>query len=382
MMRAQVFETIHDVDPQAWDALLNGRSITFSHAFWKIIEESRLNDFHYRYVLFRDEDDQPVALATFYVVTTDIAIFSPPWLRRWLESVRRIFPGFFKLRMLECGTPIILNSPPIVLHPDIDASEIVDQLHDVLKIYARKNGIFLVILRDFEQSESHWDLNFKKLGYHWVLGLPNTYLNICWNSVDEYRAALKSYYRSKINNHLRKNAELGVRHDVIEDFSGISDELCRQWHVVHERANEFQREVLTSDFYRELSLRLDGLAKIIRFFRGDIFVGHALLLHDNDTLRWLYFGRSEPVNDSLYLYVIQSVIQTGIDLKVRRIEMGLTTYPIKLDVGARLEPIHYAICCTYSVLNPLIGWCYDLLNKPSCIQDKSVFKASGSKESP
>ena len=382
MMRAQVFETIHDVDPQAWDALLNGRSITFSHAFWKIIEESRLNDFHYRYVLFRDEDDQPVALATFYVVTTDIAIFSPPWLRKWLESVRKIFPGFLKLRMLECGTPIILNSPPIVLHPDIDASEIVDQLHDVLKIYARKNGIFLVILRDFEQSESHWDLNFKKLGYHWVLGLPNTYLNICWNSVDEYRAALKSYYRSKINNHLRKNAELGVRHDVIEDFSGISDELCRQWHVVHERANEFQREVLTSDFYRELSRRLDGLAKIIRFFRGDIFVGHALLLHDNDTLRWLYFGRSEPVNDSLYLYVIQAVIQTGIDLKVRRIEMGLTTYPIKLDVGARLEPIHYAICSTWSMLNPFIGWVYGLLNKPSSVQDKAVFKTEDSDGSP
>lgn len=382
MMRAQVFETIHDVDPQVWDALLNGRSITFSHAFWKIIEESRLNDFHYRYVLFRDEDDQPVALATFYVVTTDIAIFSPPWLRRWLESVRRIFPGFFKLRMLECGTPIILNSPPIVLHPDIDPGEIVDQLHGVLKIYARKSGIFLMILRDFEKSESHWGAKFKQLGYHWISGLPNTYLGVCWNSVDDYRSALKSYYRSKINNHLRKNAELGVWHDVKEEFSEISDELCRQWRVVHERANEFQREVLTTDFYRELSLRLGGRAKIIRFFREDVFVGHALVLHDQDTLRWLYFGRSEPVNDSLYLYVIQAVIQTGIDLKVRRIEMGLTTYPIKLDVGARLEPIHYAICSTWSMLNPFIGWVYGLLNKPSSVQDKAVFKTEDSDGSP
>ena len=215
MMRAQVFETIHDVDPQDWDALLNERSITFSHTFWKIIEESRLNDFRYRYVLFRDEDDQPVALATFYVVTTDIAIFSPPWLRRWLESVRRVFPGFLKLRMLECGTPIILNSPPIVLHPDIDPGEIVDRLHDVLKTYARRNRIFLVILRDFEKLEANWALKLGDLGYQWILGLPNTYLNIFWDSVEEYRAALKSYYRSKINNHLRKNAELGVRHDLI-----------------------------------------------------------------------------------------------------------------------------------------------------------------------
>ena len=46
------------------------------------IEQSQLNDFHYRHLLFVDDDEQPVGLATFYRVTTDIAIFAPPWLRR------------------------------------------------------------------------------------------------------------------------------------------------------------------------------------------------------------------------------------------------------------------------------------------------------------
>ena len=115
--------------------------------------------------------------------------------------------------------------------------------------------------------------------------------------------------------------------DLVEDFAPLADELCRQWLIVHERANEFQREVLTPAFYRELSLGLEGAAKVLRFFREDVFVGHALLLHDRDTLRWLYFGRAEPINDSLYLYVAQAVIETAINLKVRRLEMGLTTLP-------------------------------------------------------
>jgi len=58
MIRACVHESIHEMDPLRWDALLSGRSVTFSHAFWSVIEASALNDFRYRHVLFLDEDDR------------------------------------------------------------------------------------------------------------------------------------------------------------------------------------------------------------------------------------------------------------------------------------------------------------------------------------
>jgi predicted N-acyltransferase len=366
------------MDPLRWDALLSGRSVTFSHAFWSVIEASALNDFRYRHVLFLDEDDQPVAQTTFYVVTTDIAIFAPPWLRGWLGLIRRVFPTFLKLKMLECGTPIILNSPPVVLHPDFEPQDIVAVLHETLRGYARSEGVLLLVLRDFETPEMSWFEPLRAHGYHEVQGLPNTYLDIHWDSIASYRAALKSYYRSKINHHLCKNAELKVRHDMIEDFAPMADELCRQWLIVHERANEFQREVLTPTFYRELALRMNGRAKILRFFREDDWIGHALLLHDGDMVRWLYFGRTEPVNDSLYLYVTQAVIQAAIELGAKRLEMGLTTYPIKLDVGAHLEPLRLAIRCPIDILNPLVGRIYRLLNHPTNPHERHVFKTDAS----
>lgn len=375
MIHAQVFESIRDLDPAVWDALLGARSLTFTHAFWTIIEESALNDFQYRYVLFTDDEGQPVGQATFYVVTTDVAIFAPQWLRRVLEPVRRVFPNFLKLKMLECGTPIILNSPPLVLHSDFEPQDIVPVWHSTLQIHARRSRALVMVLRDFECPEGAWFRCLRKAGYHIVPGLPNTYLELRWDSIQGYRDDLKSYYRSKINNHLRKNAELGVHHDLIEDFAPLADELCRQWLIVHAKANEFQREVLTPAFYRGLSQRLDGHAKVLRFFRGDVFIGHALLLHDRDTVRWLYFGRSEPVNDSLYLYVAQAVIEAAIQLKAKRLEMGLTTYPIKQDAGARLEPIHFAIRCPWPLLNPVFSIGYSLLNKPARLENKMIFKS-------
>ena len=380
MIKAQVYESIREIDPAVWDALLDARSLTVTHAFWTIVEESGLNDFQYRYVLFTDDDGQTVGQTTFYMVTTDIAIFAPQWLRRVLEKVRLVFPSFLKLKMLECGTPIILNSPPLVLHPDLALQDIIPVWHRTLQAYARRSRALVMVLRDFESEEAGWLHLLRGCGYHIVPGLPNTYLDVRWDTIDEYRDDLKSYYRSKINNHLHKNAQLQVRHDLVEDFAPLADELCRQWLIVHERANEFQREVLTPAFYRELSLGLEGAAKVLRFFREDVFVGHALLLHDRDTLRWLYFGRAEPINDSLYLYVAQAVIETAINLKVRRLEMGLTTYSVKQDVGARLESIHFAIRCPWVLLNPFFGLGYSLLNKPAKLENKMIFKSSRVKE--
>ncbi|WP_366881168.1 hypothetical protein [Halothiobacillus sp.] len=354
--------------------------MSFSHAFWRIIEQSALNDFDYRYIVFFNANDQPIGLTTFYFVTTDIAIFAPLWLRNILTKARRFYGNFLKLKMIECGTPIILNSPPFVVHPDYELDGLIEPLHRTLKQQARKEGVLLLVLRDFE-SQEHWLFEpLKAFGYHEVMGLPNTYLDIRWPTIEAYRADLKSYYRSKINNHLRKNAQWDVHHDLLDDFAHLADALCAQWMNVHERANEFQREVLTPTFYRELSLQLRPHAKILRFFKGERWVGHALLLHDRDEVRWLYFGRAEPVNDSLYLYVVQAVIQTTIELGAKRLEMGLTTYPIKQDAGARLEPIRFAIRCPNDLINPIVGRIYALLNKPSPLRDRYVFKADPADE--
>jgi len=174
--------------------------------------------------------------------------------------------------------------------------------------------------------------------------------------------------------HLRRNEVLGVRHELREDFADLADTLCRQWMVVHDQADEFQREVLTPAFFRGLSLQMGGRAKVLLFFRGDELIGHALLLHDGELLRWLYFGRNEATNDSLYIYVGHKVIETAILLGARRLEMGLTTYPIKHDLGARSVPIKMALRTVVGAANGLVSKIYPLVNSTPPPRDKSIFK--------
>ena len=347
----------------------------YSRDFWKIAENSGLNDFRYRFALVSDEAGRPIALAGFYTVTTDIAIFAPLTLRNLLAKVRRLFPNFFKLRMLECGNPICVSSPPFATIDREMNGEIIATLAKLLQEIARTEGHLIVVMRDFEPEESSLQAELERRGYHWVDCFPNTYMDIIWETPEQYIASLKSYYRSKLLKYLRRNEQQQVHHELRNDFHDLADTLCRQWMVVHEQADEYQREVLTPRFYREFSQRLGDRSKVLLFYRRGELVGHALLLLDGDLLRWMYFGRNQAGNDNLYIYVGYTVIETAIRLGARRLQLGLTTYAVKRDLGATITPIYLAISSSRPFLNPLVGFLYPLLNRPPRLVNKRVFKA-------
>lgn len=377
-MKSIVFSHISDVPEEAWDALNAQGSVTMSRAFWSVVEQSDLNDFTYSHVLFLEADDTPVGIVSVYTVTTDIAIFAPKAVRSLLNVVRGVWPGFLKLKMLECGTPVTITSPPFVSANSRE--RLLASIMDMLLQTARREGHLLIILRDFEPNAQELRRPLQKRGYHWIESLPNTYMNILWDSAEAYRQSMRSYYRSKLQKHLKRNTEAGVRHKLVDDFADMAEILCRQWMVVHTHAKEFQREVLTPEFYRALSQEMGSDSKVLLFYKNEELVGHALLLMDGEMLRWLYVGREAAVNDSLYIYIAYTVVESAILLGARQLEMGLTTYPIKQDLGAEVVPIQMALRATWSWVNPFVGLGYRLLNHIPKTHPRPVFKTNNGKE--
>ncbi len=376
ILQTKIFNSVHELPKEQWNGLLIGNSSTFSYDFLEIVETSQLNDFEYKYILFYDDDNSPVALTVFYTITTDIAIFSSGKLKSLLHSVRQVFPNFLKLRMLECGTPITLNSPPIVSNKKVPAFDIIKTLDKLLMKAAKENNNIIIVIRDFEPKTKPMQSNLSELGYCFVDGLPNTYIDIIWKNPKDYVSSMKSYYRSKLLRHLRKVEGQKLRYELVEDFADMAEVLCAQWLVVHNSADEFQREVLTPEFYRDLSIKMGDCSKVLLFYKQELLVGHALLLIDGDLLRWLYFGRNESTNDSLYIYAGHKVIETAINLGAKQLKLGLTTYSIKQDIGATVTSIKLAIKSKYFIINPFIKKIYQLINNTPVINNKSIFKNS------
>lgn len=377
---ALVYHTIRDVPQALWDAPAPLQSEATSWAFWNVLEQSGLNDFCYHYALLVNQSGEILAQTCFYDVTTDLAIFGPVWLRQLLTSVRRVWPGFMKLRMLECGTPVTLVSPPVTILPHTDPALIITSLTILLRKIAQRQKQLLIVVRDFEPPAAKLEALFAAQGYHLSHNLPNTYLDIRWPTWQAYVKSMRSYYRSKLVKYMKRNEEAGISCQLVSDFADMAETLHAQWMSVHVNAKEFQREILTPEFYRTLAQQ-DGIeARVLLFYQQKRLVGHALLLRDHEELRWLYVGRESISPDGLYLFIAQKVVQTAISLGAKRLEMGLTTYPIKQDLGAEIVPLRMALRATNGFLNLFVGIGYKLLNQVPAPGPRQVFKSEGSND--
>lgn len=371
---ALLYHRIKDVPQALWDAQASSQSEAQSWSFWNVLEHARLNDFSYHYALLVDQTGKVFAQTCFYDVTTDLAIFGPHWLRQCLANVRHVWPGFMKLRMLECGTPVTLVSPPITIFPGTEPSLAITALAYLLRKVARQQKQRLIVVRDFEPQAAPLEALFAAQGYHLSHNLPNTYLDIRWPTWQAYLNSMRSYYRSKLTKHLKRNETAGIICKTTTDFADMAEILHAQWLNVHVNAKEFQREVLTPDFYRALAEQ-DGIeARVLLFYQQEQLVGHALLVRDHNELRWLYVGRERICPDGLYLFIAQMVVKTAISLGAKRLEMGLTTYPIKQDLGAEIVPLRMALRATNGFLNLFVGLGYKLLNHIPAPTSRQVFK--------
>ncbi|OFC28262.1 GNAT family N-acetyltransferase [Acidithiobacillus caldus] len=378
----EILERIDDIPPEAWEELGTPGSLALAPSFWRVLERAGLEGFSYRYALMRDDGGKPRAFWGVYTVTTDIAIFAPEPLRKVLEFIRRRFPSFLKWNLLECGTPITIVSPPITQSSGVPRASLVAALARSLREEARRRRSLLIVIRDFEHNAEAFREDLAVHGYHWIEGLPNTYLEIPWKDPQAYRDAMRSYYRSKLNKYRRRVESSGIRVERKEDFADLADILCAQWREVHENAKEFQREVLTPAFYREFSRALGPDSWVLLFHRGEELVAHALMMRDGPMIRWLYVGRSRAQNDGIYLYIATKVVDTAIELGAERLEMGLTTYDVKMDLGAEAVPIHMALRARWGWMNPFVGLGYRLLNAVPKPGKRPVFKQQAAEETP
>lgn len=334
-----------------------------------------MQDIACKYIVFYHHD-LPVALIPFCKIRTDLAIFSAAFLKNILSFIRKAVPNFFKINIAECGSPVTINTPQFLIDNNIDKSEFLIDLKKILTRLSIRERCLMMIIRDFEidQEVGEYRKGLTGLGFSWLPSLPNTYLAVRWTCIDEYHEAMRSHYRHKLFKHLNINKNNKITHELVDDFSDLSGELCRQWHVVHEKAKELKREVLTPEFYAEISQNMGPDSKALLFYSEGQLLGHVLLLKDGDLLRWLYVGRNISERDSLYYYIIHKIIETAISIGARKVEMGLTTYHIKQDFGAQLVPIYIAIRLTIPFFNPLLSPLYNFLHKSEQYPTKRVFK--------
>ncbi|MBN2402227.1 MAG: GNAT family N-acetyltransferase [Spirochaetes bacterium] len=373
-MHVKVYNSITEIDEEKWNALIGRNRIICSFKFLLAVEKSHINDCEYYYPVVY-ENNQIIAHACTYSITTDLDTLAKGISKKIIQLIRFFWKNFLKIKFLECGTPIAIGNT-ISFAENIDKKKALNILVDCVEKIANNRRLNIILFRDFYEDEINFfnDLNKKK--YKKVNNLPNAILKVKWNSFDEYINDLRSHYRYKFNKYLNKIKQEKIKVELCNDFIDIAENLQTLWQNVYDNAKEYKREILTKDFFIYLNSYLKNKAKIILLKKDLKIIGFALLLIDNDILRFMFSGIDYKYNieHSTYFNSLLCIVNQAIIEQKKEIDIGLTTYIPKMNVGAKIVNLYMYIKHTNRLLNPLITNLFTIMNPKIEIKTNNVFK--------
>jgi hypothetical protein len=308
--------------------------------YYELIEDTINPEFTYGYFGLRDEDGSISAFQPFFIVEQDILLGAHPRLTALVERIRRLWPGFMVLRTLMVGCVAGEG------HIDDGAENVrrrqIECLARELTTHARTLKAGLIVLKEFPARYRGALASFVSNGFVRMPSLPNTRLNIDYESFEDYaRRALKSATRAKLRRKFKAaEKDTPIVMEVATGVSAVIDEIYPLYMQVYHRS-KLRFDKLTKGFFAGLGSRMPDKVRFFLWRQNGRIVAFTLCMIEGDTLYAEYIGLdySVAIDLHLYHYAVRDMINWGIANGFKFFGAGALNYDPKLQMRHRLDPI-------------------------------------------
>ena len=369
--RTVVLTSIRDIDALRWDELAGPAAVVRSHAYLDAVEQARINDCRYYYPVVCNAQDELVAHACVYTITTDFAQLLPARLQRWVAGLRRVWPRFMTARITECAAPLVAGHA-VSMRAGEDRALLLRELEHAINGIARSARSGLIVIRDFLGPERAQADELRRHGYGLRMNMPLARIRVRWKSYDDYLASMRARYRKDVKRRLQRAQAHGQTVKTLTEFGQYAETWAAQSRVVLARAQRFKRERLSAAYYANMDRKLGEHSLMLVACREDRMVAHGMVLTDTENTIATFFGREAGRPSAEWFSLMNAVIKLGIERQSHYIHLGLGSYDAKALVGADIEPLYLYCRLRCAPLNWLIRLVPDLM-RPRGKPHKRIF---------
>lgn len=323
-----------------WDSLLEPDDLQATHRFVCTCELADIESAEYRHLMIH-LDGTLAAVATLCRMRVKLDLLSTGAGRWLIRGVRRFRSGFLDVPVVFCGLPVSFGQSLLRLHPAADAGLVLHAVLDAAERFAAGTATMVVCFKEFTESELPRLGPLSERGYLQLPSLPSCRLALPFRSFDEYVAAMRSGYRRQLRASLRHRERFGITVRRVEDFRDECPRIFALYEQVMERA-EFQLERLNLAFFERLNDGLASESSALLVERGDRLLACAVLLHSPGLTTFLLAGIDYSCHREIESYpiLVAEVVREAIRCGTRELEMGQTSYGLKLRLGATTSGRH------------------------------------------
>lgn len=341
--KCELVQRVDDIDGSAWDAVGRSSGNPFLDLrFLRAVEKSFAEESSFWYAIFRSDSGRPIACTCFSRYLVDGALMAPPAFQRMVAGVRRVWPSFFKYRILLCGLPVSTCGNQLAIVEGIDLERLTNSLDEVANKLARESGCGLVSFKEFDRSMTSQLSGLERHQFLRAKSVVAYSLDGEFGSFENYQDSRSKRTRANIRRHFRKFEEAGLTFEHLRGRDGVDslfdDDVHRLYLNVLDRA-EVRFERIPVEFFRELARQLPDESCFTIARQGNRIVGFCCAVASNDAYNMLFCGLDYSLNAEadLYFNLIYRGLAQGLVPGVRVVHIGAAADEFKKHMGCRGE---------------------------------------------
>jgi hypothetical protein len=385
MIQVKKYNSIHHIDPQHWNSILETDDTFHTWQFIRIVEDSKVENSRFQYLLFYNEQQLVAStVLSAFSISLDIFISNAGWVQR----VKKWRPGFFNIRILICGLPASFGQLNLKIADEFFADEVCSRIAKEMKLLAKEWKIRFLSVKEFLERNKEVGRQFLKEQFFLANSIPYMSMKVRWQTFAEYIRSLRHSYRRHILQSMHKiNCEepIIVHSDHYDRNSGeivwvlsepawLSPRLYHELYLQVMERTKTKLETLNHDFFKEL-FKDNRHYQLLSLVQQGNILSTALLVPHGDTLTFMLVGRvNEKDEFDSYFNLVYGIIAYAIGRKFKKIKLGQTAYWVKQSVGGEPENQYIYFASTGKFRHWVLKMLNRLVFPQVTLQSIKVFK--------
>jgi predicted N-acyltransferase len=384
-------DSVFKINAEHWNSIVGYGSEFLELSFLNVLEKESPENMHFHYaIIYRA--DKPVAITYFQVIDFSSESFGSlldeenkeftcvitDYLKKYLTNHLKRSADKINMRLLICGNAYVSGEHGFTCLPEINKTEVVDALADVIYLIGRaeklRGNISAVLIKDFYADSLAHAAELEEYKYHDFLVEPNMIVDIQWSTFEEYLNAMSKKYRNRAKTIMKKGLAIERKVFDADDIDKNSKKILQLFNNVHLKA-KFRLASLTPGYFAELKRTMGNKFNFIAYYHSNELIGFRSTFMLKNAVEAHFIGLDYKVNKELELYqnILYDYIQEAIDNKKQQVFLGRTASEIKSTVGAEAYQLTCYIRHRNSLSNRIIKPFVDYL-KPSEWVPRNPFK--------
>jgi predicted N-acyltransferase len=244
-------------------------------------------------------------------------------------------------RQLKIPIPVIICTYPMfeemaLFTRNPEDKEVFSVLIETLESIARDRKVRVLVLTK-SPGGLYGDILQQK-GYNHLHLMPTTYLDVAWNTFEDYLKSLSRKSKKNIRHTLNQGKKKGLRLVHSQDLGDI-EQLYSLFRATLDRYGHQNLIPFTLDVFKNFATFVKEYTYVIRCYHGEELLGYWMYFFDGTIASLAISGidQSHSTEYNTYFNICYDVIREMIKKGCKKAWFGLTTYNVKRRIGCCLK---------------------------------------------